>query len=67
MKEVLMVVTLGMDPTRPAISMQAPAGVYKTVNEGGHWEKVNNGLVPPEMIKSSRLERHVHPRRSVRA
>ena len=55
MKEVLMVVTLGMDPTRPAILYAGTSGgVYKTVNEGGHWEKVNNGLVPPDMIKSSR-------------
>src|SRR6478736_3450940 len=55
MKEVLMVVTLGMDPTRPAILYAGTSGgVYKTVNEGGHWEKVNNGLVPPEIIKSSR-------------
>ena len=55
MKEVLMVVTLGMDPTRPAILYAGTSGgVYKTANEGGHWEKVNNGLVPPEMIKSSR-------------
>ena len=55
MKEVLMVVTLGMDPTRPAILYAGTSGgVYKSVNEAGHWEKVNNGLVPPEMIKSSR-------------
>ena len=55
MKEVLMVVSLGMDPTRPAILYAGTSGgVYKTVNEGAHWEKVNNGLVPPEMIKSSR-------------
>jgi photosystem II stability/assembly factor-like uncharacterized protein len=55
MKEVLMVVTLGMDPTRPAILYAGTSGgVYKTVNEGGHWEKVNNGLVPSGMIKSSR-------------
>src|SRR5262245_45978515 len=55
MKEVLMVVSLGMDPTRPAILFAGTSGgVYKTVNEGGHWEKVNNGLVPPEIIKSSR-------------
>ena len=50
-----MVVTLAMDPTRPAILYAGTSGgVYKTINEGGHWEKVNNGLVPPEMIKSSR-------------
>jgi photosystem II stability/assembly factor-like uncharacterized protein len=55
MKEVLMVVSLGMDPTRPAILYAGTSGgVYKTVNEGSHWEKANNGLVPPEMIKSSR-------------
>jgi photosystem II stability/assembly factor-like uncharacterized protein len=55
MKEVLMVVTLGMDPTRPAILFAGTSGgVYKSVNEGAHWEKVNNGLVPPEIIKSSR-------------
>jgi photosystem II stability/assembly factor-like uncharacterized protein len=55
MKEVLMVVALAMDPTRPAVLYAGTSGgVYKSVNEGGHWEKVNNGLVPPEMIKSSR-------------
>ncbi|HTL62608.1 MAG TPA: hypothetical protein VL261_13250 [Nitrospira sp.] len=55
MKEVLMVVSLAMDPTRPAFLYAGTSGgVYKTVNEGGHWEKANNGLVPPEMIKSSR-------------
>ena len=55
MKEVLMVVALGMDPTRPAVLYAGTSGgVYKSVNEGGHWEKVNNGLVPPEIIKSSR-------------
>lgn len=55
MKEVLMVVTLGMDPTRPAILYAGTSGgVYKTTNEAGHWEKVNNGLVDPDMVKSSR-------------
>jgi photosystem II stability/assembly factor-like uncharacterized protein len=55
MKEVLMVVTLDMDPTRPAILYAGTSGgVYKTINEGGHWEKVNNGLVPAEMVKTSR-------------
>lgn len=55
MKEVLMVITLDMDPTRPAILYAGTSGgVYKSINEGGHWEKVNNGLVPPEMIKTSR-------------
>ncbi len=55
MKEVLMVVTLGMDPTRPSILYAGTSGgVYKSVDQAGHWEKANNGLVPPEMVKSSR-------------
>lgn len=55
MKEVLMVVTLGMDPARPAVLYAGTSGgVYKTVDQAGHWEKVNNGLVPPEMVKTSR-------------
>lgn len=55
MKEVLMVVSLGMDPTRPRILYAGTSGgVYKTINEAGHWEKVNNGLVPAEMVKTSR-------------
>jgi photosystem II stability/assembly factor-like uncharacterized protein len=55
MKELLMVVTLGMDPTRPAIIYAGTSGgVYKTINEAGHWEKVNNGLVSPDIVKSSR-------------
>jgi photosystem II stability/assembly factor-like uncharacterized protein len=55
MKEVLMVVTLGMDPARPAILYAGTSGgVYKTIDEAGHWEKVNNGLVSPDIIKSSR-------------
>lgn len=55
MKEVLMVVTLDMDPTRPAtLYAGTSGGVYKSINEGAHWEKVNDGLVPPEMVKTSR-------------
>ena len=55
MKEVLMVVTLGMDPTRPSILYAGTSGgVYKSVDQAGHWEKMNNGLVPPDMLKTSR-------------
>jgi photosystem II stability/assembly factor-like uncharacterized protein len=55
MKEVLMVVTLGMDPTRPSILYAGTSGgVYKSTDQAGHWEKVNNGLVPPDMLKTSR-------------
>jgi photosystem II stability/assembly factor-like uncharacterized protein len=55
MKEVLMVVTLGMDPTRPSFLYAGTSGgVYKSIDQAGHWEKVNNGLVPPDMVKTSR-------------
>jgi len=55
MKEVLMVVTLGMDPTRSSILYAGTSGgVYKSINQAGHWEQVNNGLVPPVMVKTSR-------------
>jgi photosystem II stability/assembly factor-like uncharacterized protein len=55
MKEVLMVVTLALDPTRPQVMYAGTSGgVYKTVNGGKGWEKANNGLVPPEVLKSSR-------------
>ena len=55
MKEVLMVVTLGMDPTRPSILYAGTSGgVYKSIDQAGHWVKVNNGLVPADMVKTSR-------------
>jgi len=55
MKEVLMVITLGMDPTRPSILYAGTSGgVYKSTDQAGHWEQVNNGLVPPDMVKTSR-------------
>ncbi|MGE0642397.1 MAG: WD40/YVTN/BNR-like repeat-containing protein [Nitrospira sp.] len=55
MKEVLMVVTLAMDPTRPSILYAGTSGgVYKSTDQAAHWEKVNNGLVPPDMLKTSR-------------
>lgn len=55
MKEVLMVVTLAMDPTRPSILYAGTSGgVYKSIDQAAHWEKVNNGLVPPGMLKTSR-------------
>lgn len=55
MKEVLMVVTLSMDYSRPDILYAGTSGgVYKSINQGGRWEKVNNGLVSPDELKSSR-------------
>ena len=55
MKEVLMVVTLGMDPARPSVMYAGTSGgVYKTSDQGAHWVQVNNGLVPEGMVKTSR-------------
>jgi len=55
MKEVLMVVTMGTDPTRPSILYAGTSGgVYKSIDQAGYWKKVNNGLVPPGMVKTSR-------------
>jgi photosystem II stability/assembly factor-like uncharacterized protein len=55
MKEVLMVVTLGMDPARSAVLYAGTSGgVYKSVDQASHWEPANNGLVPPGMVKTSR-------------
>lgn len=55
MKEVLMVVSLGMDPTRPSLLYAGTSGgVYKSIDQAGHWEKVNKGLVPEDMVKTSR-------------
>ncbi|HJT19922.1 MAG TPA: hypothetical protein VJ746_05605 [Nitrospira sp.] len=55
MKEVLMVVSLCMDPTRPSVLYAGTSGgVYKSVDQAAHWQKVNNGLVPADMVKTSR-------------
>jgi photosystem II stability/assembly factor-like uncharacterized protein len=44
-----------MDPTRPSLLYAGTSGgVYKSIDQAGHWEKVNNGLVPPDMLKTSR-------------
>ena len=53
MKEVLMVVTLGMDPAHPSVMYAGTSGgVYKTIDQGAHWLQVNNGLVPEGMVIS---------------
>jgi photosystem II stability/assembly factor-like uncharacterized protein len=55
MKEVLMVVTLAMDPVRPDILYAGTSGgVYKSSNQGARWDKINNGLVSPKELASSR-------------
>jgi len=55
MKEVLMVLTLALDPTRPTVLYAGTSGgMYKSLNRAVRWEKVNNGLVDPTLLKSSR-------------
>jgi len=55
MKEVLMVVTLAIDPTRPDIMYAGTSGgVYKSVDRARTWAKANTGLISPELLSSSR-------------
>ncbi len=55
MTEVLMVVTLAIDPARPNIMYAGTSGgVYRTFSNAERWEKANNGLVPADIVKSSR-------------
>ena len=55
MIEVLMVVTIDLDPNQPQTAYAGTSGgMYKTVDGAQTWEKVNNGLVSPEVLKSSR-------------
>ena len=55
MKEVLMVIALAIDPQRPhTLYAGTSGGVYKSLDGGAWWDKVNNGLVDPEILKSSR-------------
>src|SRR3989442_7693613 len=55
MKEVLMVITLAMDPARPDIMYAGTSGgVYKSVDRARNWVKANNGLISPELLSSSR-------------
>ena len=55
MREVLMVVTLAIDPVRPDIMYAGTSGgVYKSVDRARTWAKVNRGLIPPELLSSSR-------------
>jgi len=55
MKEVLMVITLAIDPARPDIMYAGTSGgVYKSVDRARTWMKANNGLISPELLSSSR-------------
>ena len=55
MVEVLMVITLAVDPNQPQTMYAGTSGgVFKSVNGAKLWKKVNEGLVSPDMLKSSR-------------
>jgi photosystem II stability/assembly factor-like uncharacterized protein len=55
MKEVLMVVTLDLDPRQPqTLYAGTSGGVYKSIDGAKNWVIVNNGLVSPDVLKSSR-------------
>lgn len=55
MKEVLMVVTIDLDPRQiTTLYAGTSGGMYKSVDSARHWVKVNHGLVPPDVLNSSR-------------
>lgn len=55
MKEVLMVISLAIDPQQPqTLYAGTSGGVYKSVDGAKTWGKVNTGLVAPDVLKSSR-------------
>jgi photosystem II stability/assembly factor-like uncharacterized protein len=55
MKEVMMVVTLAVDPARPEILYAGTSGgVYKSIDNVRTWSKVNQGLISPDLLSSSR-------------
>ena len=54
-RDVLMVVTLDFDPAQPqTLYAGTSGGVYKSVDGAKTWIQVNAGLVPPDLLKSSR-------------
>jgi len=55
MKEVLMVISLAIDPQQPqTLYAGTSGGVYKSVDGTQTWRKVNTGLVAANVLKSSR-------------
>ncbi len=55
MIEVLMVVTVDIDPNQPQTMFAGTSGgVYRSMDGAKTWKKVNNGLVPPDVLKTSR-------------
>jgi photosystem II stability/assembly factor-like uncharacterized protein len=55
MKEVLMVVTIDIDPRQPqTLYAGTSGGVYKSIDGARSWRMINQGLVPADELKSSR-------------
>ncbi len=55
MKEVLMVITIAMNPKDPSILYAGTSGgIYKSEDRGKNWSKRNNGLIAADTIQSSR-------------
>ncbi len=55
MKEVLMVITLDIDPQQPqTLFAGTSGGVYKSIDGSRTWQVVNTGLVAADVLKSSR-------------
>lgn len=55
MREVLLVVTLAVAPAHPDIWYAGTSGgVYKSTDRARTWTKVNQGLVSPDLLSSSR-------------
>lgn len=55
MIEVLMVVTVDLDPNQPqTLFAGTSGGVYRSFDGAKMWTKVNKGLVAPDVLKTSR-------------
>ena len=54
MKEVHIVVTVAIDPQRPSVLYAGTTGgAYRSTNGGASWTKINNGLIPAEILDAS--------------
>lgn len=54
MKEVHIVVAVAIDPLRPSILYAGTTGgAYRSTNSGMSWTKINNGLIPAEILDAS--------------
>jgi photosystem II stability/assembly factor-like uncharacterized protein len=54
MKEVHIVVALAMDPKRPqTLYAGTTGGAYRSSDGGMNWTRINDGLIPPEILDAS--------------